>query len=65
MSCEQKPMTKYQGCLEFHDLFEQRCHVCTAVHQAGQIFEIIEFETPLLNTFCFEVICSCHNGSHI
>ena len=28
-----------QGCLEFHDLFEQRCHLCTAVHRIGQIFE--------------------------
>ena len=55
MSCEQKPSTKYQGCLEFHDLFEQRCYVCTAVRRAGQIFEIIEVEAPLLNTFALKL----------
>ena len=35
----------------FHDLFERNCHVRTAVHRDGQIFEVIEFEASLLNTF--------------
>ena len=48
MSCEQKLITKYQGCLQFHDSFEWHCRVCTAV---GQIFEIIEFEASLLNKY--------------
>ena len=36
-------------------LFERRCHVCTAAHRVGQIFEIIEFEAPLLNTFALKL----------
>ena len=32
--------TFIQGCLEFHDLFERRCQICTA-HPDEQIFELM------------------------
>ena len=63
MSCEQKLITKYQGCLEFHILFERRCHVCTVVHRVGQIFEIIEFEIPIaLKLSAVVIMVLIHNN---
>ena len=45
MSCEQKLITKYQGCLEFH-IYLNVAVTYALLYTELQIFEIIELEIP-------------------
>ena len=62
MSCEQKLITKYQGCLELH-IYLNVAVTYALLYIELQIFEIIEFEIPFaLKLSAVVIMVLIHNN---
>ena len=63
MSCEQKLITKYQGCFEFHIYLNVTVTHALLYIELDRFFEIIEFEIPFaLKLSAVVIMVLIHNN---